>query len=509
MIKKILIANRGEIAIRVMRTAREMGIQTVAVYSDADAEALHVQNADEKVHIGESEPAKSYLDIEKVIDAAKQTGADAIHPGYGFLSERAEFSEACQAAGITFIGPSGSAMRALGAKIEAKQLAVAQGVPVTPGYFEPGATHEELIKAAIEIGMPVMLKASAGGGGRGMRIVRDPSELASQLQLASDEAISGFGDGAMMVERYVERPRHIEVQLIADQHGNVAPLFERECSIQRRHQKLIEESPSPLFSKDHPLWPSMRDSAIKIALAAGYVGAGTMEFMVEPDGSAYFFLELNARLQVEHPVTELITGLDLVKLQIEVANGLNLQDLIPEFLAGDRSRIQGHSIEARVVAEDPGKGFMPSIGQVVVWGEPKIPGVRIDTGFGPGSEVSRFYDSLLAKVIAHGQDRLSAIKKLVEALREMHVLGVRTNIEYLIEVLEHPEFQSGDIDTGFLGRNFADWSPSEEIPAAVMALIERNANGNGSTTTRPAVMTSGLDWATVWDLTDGWRVFRP
>lgn len=507
MIKKILIANRGEIAIRVMRTSREMGIKTVAIYSDADADALHVQAADEKVCIGDPEPSKSYLRIDKVLDAARETGADAIHPGYGFLSERADFSEACAEAGITFIGPSGSAMRALGAKIEAKQLAVAEGVPVTPGFFEPGATDEQLIAAAKEIGMPVMLKASAGGGGRGMRIVREVSELASQLKLASDEALSGFGDGAMMVERYVERPRHIEVQLIADQHGNVAPLFERECSIQRRHQKLLEEAPSPLFGHDHALWAPMRDSAIKIAKAAGYVGAGTMEFMVEPDGSAFFFLELNARLQVEHPVTECITSLDLVKLQIQVANGENLQDLIPEFLGGERAQIHGHSVEARVVAEDPARGFLPSIGKIIVWSEPKIPGVRIDTGFGAGSEVTRFYDSLLAKVIAHGPDRPSALRKLVEALREMHVLGVRTNIEYLIEVLEHPGFQSGEIDTGFLGRYFSEWHPSTELPNELAAIL-----AVGAPTSAPQVRnapSSGLDAPTAWDLTDGWRIFRP
>lgn len=508
MIKKLLIANRGEIAIRIIRTCQEMGIRTVAVYSEADATAMHTQMADEAVLLGASEPAHSYLSIEKLIAAAKDTGADAIHPGYGFLSERAEFVQAIEEAGLIFIGPPPAAMKALGAKIEAKQLAESMGVPVTPGLFEIGATPEQLRQAAIDIGFPVMLKASAGGGGRGMRVVWNTAELDAQLVLASEEALKAFGDGAMMVEKFVERPRHIEIQLMADKHGNVAPLFERECSIQRRHQKLLEETPSPLFGPDHPMWPQMRDSAVKLAKAAGYVGAGTMEFMVEPDGSAYYFLELNARLQVEHPVTECITGLDLVKLQIEVAQGGNLQELVPDFLEGNRQRIQGHSIEARLVAEDPSNNFLPSVGKILAWASAQGPGVRVDTGFGPGSEVSRFYDSMLAKVITHGPDRETSVKRLIHALSDFHVLGVKTNISYLIEVLSHPEFQSGAIDTGFLARNFDGWKPSEEIPVELGAILSE-AKSNGAPASTPSSNGQALTRpAGAWDISDSWRVSR-
>lgn len=453
MIRKLLIANRGEIAVRVIRAAREMGIRTVAVYSEADATAMHVRLADEAVAIGPAEAALSYLSIERILDAAKSTGSDAIHPGYGFLSERAAFSDACALAGVTFVGPSASSMRMLGSKIEAKQLAVSAGVPVTPGFFEPGATEDVLQEQATKIGYPIMLKASAGGGGRGMRVVRRPEDFVGEFRIASDEALKGFGDGAMMIEKLIERPRHVEVQLLADQHGSVACLFERECSLQRRHQKVIEEAPYALMGDD--LWHRMRTASVSLAQRAGYSGAGTVEFMVDTASGEFYFLEVNARLQVEHPVTEAISGLDLVKWQLRIAQGEPLS-ISPDLLAGNRRAISGHAIEARIVAEDPSRGFLPSIGEILAWAEPKAPGVRVDTGFGPGATVSRHYDSLLAKIIAHAPTRREAIDRLRNALLDFHVLGVRTNVAYLIEILEHPEFLEAKIDTGFLGREISE-----------------------------------------------------
>ncbi|MBI1335158.1 MAG: ATP-grasp domain-containing protein [Armatimonadetes bacterium] len=497
-ISKILVANRGEIAVRVFRTARALGLKTVAVYSDADAHAIHRTLADEAVHIGDSTPSESYLNADKILDAARQTGADAIHPGYGFLSERAEFSEACAHAGIAFIGPPASAMRRLGAKIDAKQLAVENQVPITPGYFVPGATGDQLKQAAQEIGYPIMLKASAGGGGRGMRIVRNPADFDSEYAIAKDEALKGFGDDAMMVEKLVENPRHIEVQFIADQHGKVACLFERECSIQRRHQKLIEEAPSP-FRKIKTLWPEMRDATKRLIRASGYYGAGTAEFMVDPQTGAFYFLEVNARLQVEHCVTEEITGLDLVALQIAVANGQPL-GISPGLIEGDRQAIFGHSIETRIVAEDPGQGFLPSIGKIVGWAEPRSPGIRFDTGFGRGSEVSRFYDSMIAKVIAHGATREGARRRLITALNDFHVLGVKTNVAYLIDVLQSQGFTEGEIDTGYLGREFSEWRPAE-VPPELGCLAQ--AAQSPAATGQPGKKTYS-----VWDLTDNWRNAR-
>lgn len=469
MIRKLLIANRGEIAVRIIRAAREMGIRTVAVYSEADSKSMHTVLADEAVCLGPSEPTESYLHIPKLLSAASETRSDAIHPGYGFLSERAEFSEACAKAGYCFVGPPPSAMRLLGSKIEAKQLAVAQGVPVTPGFFEPGASPALLKSASNDIGYPVMLKASAGGGGRGMRIVRSAADFDQELAIASAEALSAFGDGAMMVEKLIERPRHIEVQVMADAHGNVACLFERECSLQRRHQKIMEESPSPVMTDG--LWHRMRSAAEALFKAAGYIGAGTVETMFDQATGEFYFLEVNARLQVEHPVTEMLTGLDLVKLQIQIAGGeaLTVSD---KLLKGDREAISGHAIEARVVAEDPARDFLPSVGDILAWAEPKIPGVRVDTGYGPGSSVPRYYDSLLAKVIAHAPSRPEAIARLRQALLDFHVLGVKTNICYLLDILDHPEFVAGRIDTGFLGRSFGDWKEPEAVPSELGAVAE-------------------------------------
>jgi acetyl/propionyl-CoA carboxylase alpha subunit len=494
--EKLLIANRGEIAVRVIRAARELGIRTVAIYSEADRASLHVAWADEAVCVGAPEPSASYLSIEKVVDAARQTGAVAIHPGYGFLSERAEFAEACESAGITFVGPPASAMRLLGAKIEAKQLAVSAGVPVTPGYFEPGATADDLLNASREIGFPVLLKASAGGGGRGMRVVPTEDEFLQAFAIASDEALKAFGDGAMMVEKLVSRPRHVEAQFIVDNAGTVAVLFERECSVQRRHQKLIEEAP---FNGGQPaLWERMRSAVVSLAQASGYRNAGTVEFLVDPESGEFYFMEVNARLQVEHPVTEMITGVDLVQWQLRVARGESLE-LRQPLMAGDRGAIQGHAIEARIVAEDPANGFLPSTGRILAWSEPKMPGVRVDSGYAVGLEVSRYYDSLLAKVIAHGETRSAALRKMEAALSDFHILGIKTNIEFLLEIVRHPDFRGGQFDTGFVGREFEGWQSSEDAPPELLQ-IAAHASQRGATQELPTLEQGA------WSSADGFRL---
>ncbi len=500
-IRRLLVANRGEIAVRVIRAAREMGIHTIAVFSEADTHAIHVQLADEAHCIGPGEAALSYLDANKIIDVALQSRADAIHPGYGFLSERAEFSESCKSAGIIFVGPSAGAMQLLGSKMEAKSLAVKAGVPVVPGYFERGADEERLRSAAHLIGYPVLLKASAGGGGRGMRIVRSDQDFANEHSIATSEALKAFGDGSMMVEKLIERPRHIEVQVLADDMGNVTCLFERECSIQRRHQKLIEESPSPLKGYEE-LWPGMRAAAIALVKEAHYVGAGTVEFIVDPQDGAFYFLEVNARLQVEHPVTEAITGLDLVQWQLKIAQGEPLS-IDHALIEGNRERQVGHAIEARVVAEDPDRNFMPSVGKILAWGQPSGPGIRVDTGYQTGIEVPSFYDSLLAKVIVHAETRASAIRKLTAALEDFHVLGVKTNIEFLLSVLASKEFQVGEIDTGLVDRDFHQL-PRSAFPGE-LALILNSPLLSSESRSKTVSEPSGV---TVWMLTDGYRNAR-
>jgi len=482
MFESVLIANRGEIAVRVIRTLRRLGIRSIAVYSDADAGAPHVALADVAVRLGPSAPAESYLNLDRVIRAAVETDASAIHPGYGFLSENPDFARACSQAGITFVGPPPEATELLGDKVRAKLLAHEAGVPVLPGLERPGLSDEEIVCFAREDPerLPVMVKASAGGGGRGMRIVRALEELPEALSAARREALAGFGDDGLLVERFVERARHIEIQLMADAHGNVVHLGERECSLQRRHQKVMEESPSPAV--DPELRARLGRAATALALRAGYVGAGTVEFLVPYDDPGSFaFLEVNARLQVEHPVTEEVTGLDLVELQLRVADGEPLP------ITQDELRLAGHSIEVRVCAEDPAIGFLPATGTVRALREPAGPGIRVDSGIVAGSQVSGSYDSLLLKLIATAESRDAALDRLGRALQELRLLGVTTNAGFLARLAAAPAVRAGQLDTGLIERGVVDaLPPATEIEAAAIAaaaietldLSERDPGGD-------------------------------
>lgn len=446
MFKKILIANRGEIACRVIRACREMDISTVAVYSDADKDALHVRMADEAFHIGPAPSSESYLRGDKIIEVAKQAGAEAIHPGYGFLSENAQFVRDVSAAGITFVGPPPEAMESMGGKISARKIAIEAGVPVVPGTTEPLASFADAKTVAGEMGYPVMLKASAGGGGKGMRLVADESELKSALETAQSEAKASFGDDAVYIEKAVVRPRHIEIQVFSDAHGNHMHLGERECSIQRRHQKVIEEAPSPINSAE--LRQAMGECAVKVARAVNYVGAGTVEFLVSDVDRSFYFLEMNTRLQVEHPVTELVTGIDLVREQINVAAGKPLS------FSQDDVRLTGHAIECRIYAEDPDANFMPSPGRIVRLRIPQGPGVRDDGGVYEGSDVSIYYDPMISKFAVYGRDREQAIERMKRALREYKIAGLKTTIPFFRAVMEDDEFVGGRLDTGFIERFF-------------------------------------------------------
>ena len=450
MLKKILIANRGEIAIRIMRACRELGIQTVAVYSDADKNALHVQQADEAIHIGPAAPKESYLDMDKIIRAAKQATADAIHPGYGFLSENASFSAAVDSAQLTFIGPAADSIRLMGDKAESKTRMKEAGVPTVPGY-EGLASEDDFARAAQEIGYPVLVKAAAGGGGKGMRVVNEDNELHEAIESARREALNAFGDERLLIEKYVANAHHVEFQVFGDRHGNLVHLFERECSVQRRHQKIIEETPSLLLTPK--LRQQMGEAAVKAARAVNYFNAGTVEFIFDPKLSSYYFLEMNTRLQVEHPVTELVTGIDLVHWQIRVAAGERFP--FPQSHFAQR----GHAIECRVYAEDPANGFLPSTGKLLQYIEPRGPGIRVDSGFIAGNEVTHFYDPLLAKLIIHAENRDAAIQRMQAALREFIVHGVVTNIDFLQAVLSHPDFAYGEVTTRWVETDFG-WTPS-------------------------------------------------
>ena len=450
----VLIANRGEIAVRVIRTLRTMGIRSVAVFSDADAEARHVKEADVAVGIGPAAARLSYLDINAVVAAAQRTGAQAVHPGYGFLSENAQFAAALQAAGIVFIGPPVAAIQTMGDKIAAKAAVSAFGVPVVPGIARPGLTDADLIAGAAETGYPVLVKPSAGGGGKGMRVVHQPAELPAALVSARREAASAFGDDTLFLERFVLNPRHIEVQVLADGYGNVVHLGERECSLQRRHQKVIEEAPSPLL--DPATRARIGAAACDTARSVDYTGAGTVEFIVSADRpDEFFFMEMNTRLQVEHPVTEMVTGIDLVELQLRIAAGEKLP------IGQDDITMRGHAIEARVYAEDPARGFLPTGGEVLDLAEPEGPGVRVDSGLAPGMVIGSEYDPMLAKVIAHAGDRPAALRALDRALADTAVLGVTTNIEFLRFLLADSDVAAGRLDTGLLDRRTPDYLPAQ------------------------------------------------
>ncbi|WP_331445604.1 acetyl/propionyl/methylcrotonyl-CoA carboxylase subunit alpha [Streptomyces xanthochromogenes] len=461
MFTTVLVANRGEIAVRVIRTLRRLGIRSVAVFSDADAQARHVREADTAVRIGPAAASASYLRPELLIDAALRTGAQAVHPGYGFLAENAGFAAACAEAGLVFIGPSAEAISLMGDKIRAKETVRAAGVPVVPGSSGSGLTDDQLASAAREIGMPVLLKPSAGGGGKGMRLVREEELLGDEIAAARREARSSFGDDTLLVERWVDRPRHIEIQVLADGHGNVIHLGERECSLQRRHQKIIEEAPSVLL--DERTRAAMGEAAVQAARSCGYSGAGTVEFIVPgSDPSSYYFMEMNTRLQVEHPVTELITGVDLVEWQLRVAAGEQLP-----YQQRDIT-LTGHAIEARLCAEDPSRGFLPSGGTVLALREPQGDGVRTDSGLSEGTEVGSLYDPMLSKVIAYGPDRATALRKLRAALADTVTLGVPTNAGFLRRLLAHPAVVAGELDTGLVERE-ADSLVPDGVPDAVYA----------------------------------------
>ena len=494
-IKTLLIANRGEIACRVMRTAKALGLRTVAVYSDADANAPHVRLADEAVHIGPSPVGESYLVIDKIIDAAKATGADAIHPGYGFLSENAAFAKACKKAKIIFVGPPEKAIEVMGDKARSKRAMLKAGVPCVPGYQDEDQSDDTLIAAAKAIGYPVMVKAAAGGGGRGMRLVEKAKDLPAALKLARSEAENAFGSGVLIIEKAILRPRHVEVQVFADAHGNVVHLGERDCSVQRRHQKVIEEAPCPVMTPD--LRAAMGAAAVEAARAVNYRGAGTVEFLLGDDG-AFYFLEMNTRLQVEHPVTEEVTGLDLVALQLAVAQGEQLP------LRQEDVALTGHAIEVRLYAEDPCADFLPSTGPVALWSVPSGPGIRFDDGIATGGEVSPYYDAMVAKIIARGETRDAARRRLVAALRNTALFGLANNRDFLIDALEQSDFVSGSATTAFIAETYGEDGFSAAEPtlagmAPAIAIGQALAR-QASRAAAPAVAAELMDWSSTHNL---------
>ena len=503
MFNKILIANRGEIACRVAATARRLSIKTVAVYSDADAQAKHVSVCDEAVHIGGSAPKDSYLQWERILQAAKATGAQAVHPGYGFLSENEEFAQACANAGLVFIGPPPAAIKAMGLKAESKRLMGLAGVPLVPGYHGADQDAALLQREADAIGYPVLIKASAGGGGKGMRAVDHAAEFAAALASCKREAINSFGDDAVLIEKYVQRPRHIEIQVFGDTHGNYVYLFERDCSVQRRHQKVLEEAPAPGMTA--AMRKQMGEAAVAAARAVHYVGAGTVEFIVaqKPDGSMnFFFMEMNTRLQVEHPVTEAITGLDLVEWQLRVACGENLP------LAQDQLKINGHAIEARICAENPDKNFLPATGTLHVYALPDCVtfvrgAVRVDSGVRAGDTISPYYDSMVAKLIVHGSTRAEALARLDMALAQTHIVGLHTNVQFLRHVVQSASFAQANLDTALIPREAAVLFNQEKIglPMAVAGAVAQTLLQERA----QAAIPSGDGWTDPWARRDGWR----
>ena len=496
MFKKILIANRGEIAVRIIKACQEMGIRTVAIYSKVDKDAPHVQLADEAINIGEPIPIESYLNIPKIIKIAKETDSEAIHPGYGFLAENPDFAKSCNDIGIKFIGPSAKVISLMGDKIAAKKLMEKAKVPVIPGYHGDKQDTSSLVKEGKKIGFPLLVKAAAGGGGKGMRIVHSENLLEQSIESAKRESKSAFGDNTVFLEKYLDKPRHIEFQILADEHGNVIHLFERECSIQRRHQKIIEETPSPVMTKE--LRDKMGKAAVDAAKAVGYTNAGTVEFMV--DGNLnYYFMEMNTRLQVEHPITEMTTGIDLAKWQLRIASGdkLNLKqnDLLQ----------RGHAIECRIYAEDPANGFLPSIGKLTKVEAPSGPYVRDDSGIYSGMEVTSYYDPMLAKLVTYSENRNDNIKKMIWALSQYIVLGVTTNISFLKEVLNHEEFKKGNITTHFIDNFFKDWTITKEgLP--IDAIIALAVYDSIHTKSKEIVRYKEEDPHSPWKHVGRWRI---
>lgn len=465
--EKILIANRGEIALRIMRSAREMGIKTVAVFSEADRNALHVRYADEAVCIGPAPSAQSYLLGEKIIEACQKTGAQGIHPGYGFLSENAAFARMVKSAGLILIGPSPEAMEIMGNKLSAKAAALSYQIPMVPGTEEAVTDLDIAQKRALEIGYPILIKAAAGGGGKGMRIVERASDFIEQMDLAVSEASSAFGDGSVFIERYVSSPRHIEIQVLGDNYGNIVHLFERDCSVQRRHQKVVEEAPSSVLSEE--LRRKMGESAVNAARSCNYIGAGTVEFILD-ENLDFFFLEMNTRLQVEHPVTEMITGIDLVKEQIRIARGEPLS------FTQDDLEIKGHAIEVRVYAEDPANNFLPDIGKLQTYVTPKGPGIRVDDGFEQGMDIPIYYDPMIAKLVSYGKDRQEAIERMIRAIDEYQITGIQTTLAFGKFVMQHEAFVSGNFDTHFVNKYFLPeyLMQENEEEAMIAALIGSN-----------------------------------
>jgi len=488
LMKKILIANRGEIALRIMRSAREMGIKTVAVYSEADRNALHVRYADEAVCIGPAPSNQSYLVFEKIIGACKQTGAEAIHPGYGFLSENAAFAREVKKAGLILIGPSPEAMEIMGNKLSAKAAALKYNIPMVPGTEEAITDVQEAKKRAEEVGFPILIKAAAGGGGKGMRIVESANDFEEQMKLAVSEATSAFGDGSVFIERYVSSPRHIEIQVLGDMHGNIVHLFERECSVQRRHQKVVEEAPSAVLTPE--IRAAMGKCAVDVARSCNYVGAGTVEFILD-EKLNFYFLEMNTRLQVEHPVTEMITGLDLVKEQIKIARGEKLS------FKQEDLEIKGHAVELRVYAEDPANNFLPDIGTLKTYRLPQGPGVRVDDGFEEGMEIPIYYDPMIAKLITYGKNREEAIERMVRAIDEYQITGIETTLPFGKFVMQHEAFTSGKFDTHFVKKYFQPEKLQQENKAEAMiaALVAAQLmQQKPSTITHQASAASAAAW---------------
>lgn len=504
MFRKILIANRGEIASRIIRACHELGITAVALYSDADADMPWVRQADEAYRLPGTAATDTYLNQPAIFDIVQQCGAEAIHPGYGFLSENADFAAACAQHGVVFIGPTPEAMRQMGSKAAAREVAQRAGVPIAPGIDTADMNAAQVQQAADEIGYPLLIKASAGGGGKGMRVVRQAADFADALQAARSEARSAFGDDHILVERYFTQIHHVEVQILADQHGRVLHLFERECSIQRRHQKIIEESPAPIIGDNDVLRRDITQAAVALAAAVGYTNAGTVEFIVDEDGR-FYFLEMNTRLQVEHPITELVTGTDLATWQIRIANNEQL-----DFAQEDVTQ-RGHAFECRLYAEDPANHFLPSIGDLAVYAPPSGPGVRVDDGVAAGTAVSPYYDPMLAKLITWGRTRSEALAKMRQALAQTAVVGVTTNLAFLRDIFEEPDFIAGHTSTNYLETHFAEWPPDLPVTDdlwAAAALFEwlqsRSGSGNGRLGATPDASRQPDPWQT----SNGWRNVR-